>query len=379
MNDSLQATRRRRKREDLSCDRRPGSTKSNLTGAGEDRFWPSFLILVLLAAALGLAGCGRKPEPSNDTSPRLPTANVRVQKVGSKPENITEEVVGTVRARLHATLEAKVSGRIAQLPVVLGQPVKAGELVARLEAAEIAARLEQANASLELAERDWRRNSALFEQQAITRAEYEAAEARHRVAKGNAAEAKAMMGYVELLAPFDGVVTKKWADVGDFAAPGKPLISLEDSSALQLEADVPEAIASHVRPDAALLVLVDAAVKPLTGTVAEIAPAADPISRTLRVKLDLPHQLGLRTGQFARLLVPMDQSNSLQVPATAVLQRGQLEMVFAVVNQSAQLRLVKTAKRIGDQVEILSGLDAGDLVIIDDPTRLIDGQPVEVK
>jgi RND family efflux transporter MFP subunit len=326
-----------------------------------------------------LAGCGGKSEPSNNTSSKLQTAQVRVQTVGAKPETITEEVVGTVRAKLHATLEAKVSGRIAQLPVVLGQRVKAGELMARLEAAEIAARLEQANASLEQAEREWKRSSALFGQQAVTRAEYEAAEARHRVAKGNAAEAKAMMGYVELLAPFDGVVTKKWADVGDLAAPGKPLVSIEDTSTLQLAADVPEAIASHVLPGATLQVHINAATGPLTGTVAEIAPAADPISRTSRVTLDLPRKPGLRSGQFARLRVPIGQSNSLRVPATAVVQRGQLELVFAVVNQSAQLRLVKTGKRIGDQVEILSGLDAGESVIIDGPTQLTDGQPVEAQ
>jgi RND family efflux transporter MFP subunit len=334
---------------------------------------------VLLAAALGLAGCGGKPEPSNDPGSNLPIAKVRVQKVESKPERITEEAIGTVRARLQATLEAKVSGRIAQLPVVLGQRVKAGELVARLEAAEIAARLEQANASLEQAERDWRRSSALFEQQAVTRAEYEAAEVRHRVAKGMVAEANAMMGYVVLLAPFDGVVTKKWADVGDLAAPGKALVSIEDYSALQLEADVPEAIGSHVRPGAALLVRADATTGSLTGTVAEIAPTADPLSRTFRVKLDLPPKPGWRSGQFARLLVPMAQGNSLRVPASAVVRRGQMEMVFAVVNQSAQLRLVKTGKRIGDEVEILSGLDASDSIIIEGAAQLIDGQPVEAK
>ena len=133
------------------------------------------------------------------------------------------------------------------MPVVLGQPVKAGELVARLDAAEIVARLDQAEASLQQAERDWKRIAALFEQQAVTRAEYEAADTRRRVAEGAAAEAKAMMGYVELVAPFDGVVTKKWVEVGDLATPGKPLLTLEAPSELQLEADVPEAMASHVQ------------------------------------------------------------------------------------------------------------------------------------
>jgi multidrug efflux pump subunit AcrA (membrane-fusion protein) len=180
-----------------------------------NRFIPrAVAFLPTVVVAFAFAGCGSKHDIEKDTSSTLPTATVRTQTVRSKPQAIIEEVVGTVRAKLHATLEARVSGRIAQLPVVLGQRVKGGELVVRLDAAEINARLEQAEASLEQAERDWKRASALFEQQAVTPAEYDAAQARNRVARGVAAEAKAMMSYVQLLAPFDGVVTKKWADVG---------------------------------------------------------------------------------------------------------------------------------------------------------------------
>jgi len=339
----------------------------------------SAAVVAVLASALGFTGCGAKPETSKDNSSNLPTAPVRIQTVQSKPQAITEEVVGTVRAKLHATLEAKLSGRIDKLPVVLGQRVKVGELVARLDAAEINARLEQAEASLEQAERDWKRVAALFEQQAATRAEYDAAQSRNRVAKGAAAEAKAMMSYVEVVAPFDGVVTKKWADVGDLAAPGKPLIAIEDPAALQLEADVPQAIASHVQLDARLAARVDGVSGELTGTVSEIAPAADSVSRTFRVKVALSGQPGLSSGQFARLLVPVGESNSLRLPASAVVQRGQLEIVFVVANQHAQLHLVKTGKRVGDELEILSGLHAGDAVVIDGAAQLTDGQPVEAK
>jgi RND family efflux transporter MFP subunit len=263
--------------------------------------------------------------------------------------------------------------------VVLGQRVKAGELVARLDAAEINARLEQAEASLEQTERDWKRVSVLFEQQAVTRAEYDAAQSRNRVAKGAVAEAKAMMSYVEVVAPFDGVITKKWADVGDLAAPGKPLISIEDPSALQLDADVPQAIASHVQRDARLAVRVDGVSGELTGTVTEIGPTADSVSRTIRIKVDLSAQPGLSSGQFARLLVPVGESNSLRVPVAAVVQRGQLEIVFVVATQHAQLHLVKTGKRVGDEVEILSGLHAGDAAVIGGAAQLTDGQPVEAK
>jgi len=309
----------------------------------------------------------------------LPTAVVQTQIVQSKPQPITEGVVGTVRARLHATLEARLSGRIEALPVVLGQRVKAGELLVRLSAAEINAQLEQAEATLEQAQQDAKRFSLLFEQQAASRAENEAAEARYRVAKGAVAEAKAMKSYVEVHAPFDGVVARKWADVGDLAAPGRPLISIEDPSELQLEADVPQTIASEVQLGDQLTARVDGVSGELTGKLSELSLAADSASRTVRVKVDLPPQPGLRPGQFARLLVPVGASDSLRVPATAVVQRGQLEIVFGVENQRALFHLVKTGKRFGDEMEILSGLHVGDAVVIAGAALVTDGQLVEAK
>jgi RND family efflux transporter MFP subunit len=335
--------------------------------------------LLLVVPAVCFIGCGARDEAPRGNSSHLPTAAVRVQTVQSKSHVITEEVVGTVRAKLHATLEAKLSGRIDKMPVALGQRVKVGELVARLDVGEMNARLEQAEAALEQAERDWKRSSSLFEQQAVTRAERDAAESRHRVAKGAVMEAKAMLGYVEVVAPFDGVVTKKWADVGDLAAPGKPLISIEDPTALRLEADIPQAIAAQIRRDARLAVRMDGLSGEFNGTISEIAPSADSVSRTVQVKVDLPVQPGLSSGQFARLLVPVGEGDSLRIPASAVLQRGQLEMVFTVANQHAQMRLVRTGKRDGDQVEVLSGLHPGDAVVIDGASQLTDGQPVEAK
>jgi RND family efflux transporter MFP subunit len=330
-------------------------------------------------AALLLSGCGRKPETHPASQPSLATAQVQVHTAESKQQATTEEVAGTVRAKLRATLEAKVSGRIDKMPVLLGQAVKPGQLVAHLDAAEIKARLEQAQAGLQQAERDWKRTSALFDQQAATRSDYDAADSRHGVAKAAVAEAQAMMGYVEVLAPFDGVVTKKWADVGDLASPGKPLLDIEDPSRLQLEADVPEAIASRIQQDARLAVRVDSLKGELEGAVREIAPSADPASRTVRVKLDLPRTAGLMSGQFARLVVPVGQSSSVRVPVSAVVLRGQLEILFVVANQRAQLRLVKTGRRIGDEVEVLAGLDAGESVVVQRAALLADGQPVEAR
>jgi RND family efflux transporter MFP subunit len=321
----------------------------------------------------------------------LPTVQVRTQTVQDRPIAAVEEVVGTVRAKLRATIEAKLSGRITEMPVVLGQKIRAGELLVRLNAPEIKARLEQAEASLWQAERDWKRVSSLFNQQAATRADYDAADSHYQVAKGALAEAKALMGYVEILAPFDGVVTRKWVDVGDQAAPGRSLLDMEDPSKLQLEADVPEAIAAKIQQGSQMAVRIDESTNDLSGKVAEIAPMADPTTRTFRVKLDLPSlsdesntrhsPLATRhfpsSGQFARLMVPVAQTTSMRVPTSSVLQRGQMEIVFAVEKQRAHLHLVKTGRRVNDETEILSGLASGDLVVVDNPQQLVDGQPVQ--
>jgi RND family efflux transporter MFP subunit len=188
-----------------------------------------------------------------------------------------------------------------------------------------------------------------------------------------------MMAYVEVLAPFDGVVTKKWSDVGDLASPGKALVDIENPNSLELEADVPESIGSAIKPDAQLTVRLDSLNLELSGRVSEVAPVSDATTRTFKVKLTLPQTAGLMSGQFARLLVPVGTSKAIRVPTSAVVLRGQLEIVFVVAKQRAQLHLVRTGKRLGDELEILAGLDEGDSVVIDGAGLLTDGQQVVAK
>jgi RND family efflux transporter MFP subunit len=351
--------------------------------SGSDVQVPMRLLVPFLVIG-SVVGCNKPPPETIAVQPDLPTVQVRIQTVESKQATTTEEVMGIVRAKLRATIEAKSSGQITEMPVVLGQKVIAGELLVRLDAPEVKARLNQAEANLDQAQRDWKRVAALFDQQAATRADYDAANSRYLVAKGSQAEAKAMMGYVEIRAPFDALVTMKWADVGDLAAPGKSLIDIEDPSKLQLEADVPEAISAKVQQGATMAVRIGEGTGDVSGIVAEMAPMADPASHTIRVKLNLPSvpdkstsPHSLMSGQFARLMVPMSQSFSLRVPTSAVVQRGQMEIVFAVENQRAHLHLVKTGRRVADETEILSGLASGDLVVVDNPQQLVDGQPVQ--
>ena len=331
----------------------------------------------LFCAVLALAGCGSKPDPV--PAKTLPTATVRAQTIERHQRIATEEVVGTVRAKLRSVIEAKVSGKIDRMVVVPGQNVREGQILARIDAREVQARLEQALAVRQQAEGDLKRAASLLEQSIVAQSQYDAAQAKFRVADAAVREAETLLGYTRVDAPFDGTITRKLADVGDLAVPGKPLLELEDSRTLRLEADVPEAVVGTLTLGDRLPVHLSGVPAELLGVVSEIAPATDPGSRTFLVKLDLPSTPSLRAGQFGRVAMPVGGTSALRVPASAVVVRGQMELVFVVGEGKARLRIVKTGKRIGDDVELVSGVDAGETLVVDNASDLVDGQPLQVR
>jgi RND family efflux transporter MFP subunit len=333
--------------------------------------------LTIALALLCSSGCHQKVE--SPSSENLSPALVRLQRVESKNHAATEEVVGTVKAKLHASIEAKVSARIEKMLVAPGQTMRAGEMLAQLDGREIQARLDQALALREQFGRDSERLRRLLTENAVSRQEFETVESRYHVATASVTEAQTMLAYTKIVAPFDGVVTRKLADVGDLASPGRALLEIDDPKALRLEADVPEALIQRVQLGAKLGVRGASQGDTIVGVVSEIAPVADPASRTFNVKLDLPAGASLRAGQFARVTVPLSETKALTVPISSVVQRGQMELLFVAVNKRAQLRLVKTGKRIGEDVEVVSGITPGETVVCEDANQLRDGQPVEAK
>ena len=230
--------------------------------------------LLTLVAALALVACHSKKGGASESLPSVAVPSVVVE---NKERSSSEEVVGTVRAKLRAAIEGKVSARIESLLVAPGQMVKAGELIAQLDPREIQARLDQALALREQATRDLARGRELIDKKITTQSDFDAVQARARVAEGAAREMETMLGYTKVVAPFDGIVTRKLADVGDLAAPGKPIIEMEDPRALRFEADVPEALIGHVKIGAKLPVQVSAGAARIEGTVVEVAPVADAV------------------------------------------------------------------------------------------------------
>jgi RND family efflux transporter MFP subunit len=336
------------------------------------------LASVVIPAGILLSACGKR-QPSDAPPETGAKREVRVKTVGFELQQATEEVVGTVRSKQRAVIEAKVSGRVLQYLAVPGQPVKAGELLAEVDAREILARREQAAATLEQADKDLIRYKQLISTRAISQQDYDAVEARQKVAVAGLSEAETMLGYARVTAPFDGVITRKLADVGDLAMPGKALMEIEAPGSLRFEADMPEAVLDRVKPGDRMRVTVASIARPFEGVVSEIAPVADAASRTFQVKFDLTAAAGLRSGQFGRVSVPVAEARVLQVPAGAVIKRGQMELVFIVRDGRAVMRLVRTGKAVNGGVGVLSGIEEGERVVTGDVAGLGDGQPVTIQ
>jgi len=331
--------------------------------------------LVALVASLILIGCHKAQPPVADTLRVVP---VRVETIELKPHVATENVVGTVRPKLQSAIEAKVSGQIDKMLVVPGQEVKAGDILVQLSVRELQAKLDEALASQKQAETDLQRYSTLIQQRVVSQQDFDAVQTRARIARAAVIEAQTNLEYATITAPFSGVITRKLADFGDLAAPGKPLLELEETKSLRLEADVPEAIIGRMRIGAKFTVRIEAQPNEMEGVVSEIAPAGDPNSRTFVVKLDLPQSDELRAGQFGRVAIPVGETEVLRAPASAVIRRGEMELVFVVANKHAQLRLVKTGKEIGDEIELVSGVDPGERVVVEGNQHLVDDQPVNI-
>jgi len=337
---------------------------------------------LLPAAALALlVGCGKPAAPAVATDPAaaLPPAKVRVAVARAENLPTATEIIGTVRPLQRAQLAAKVMGTIDELPATLGQRVAAGDLLVKISALEITARVAQAQSQLNSARRDLERERALLTKGASTADMVRGLEDRLAGAQAMVREAEIMLGYATLRAPFAGVVARKFAQAGDLASPGLPLLELEGTDAFQVEAAVPDSLAAKLSPGAALTVEVPAAGLTFTAPLAELSSAADAGARSVLARLTVPAGTAVRSGQFVRVLVPGAPSRALLVPAAALSPLGQMERIFiAGPNNRAVLRLVKSGATHAGRVEILSGLDDGERVVLAPPAGLREGQTLEI-
>jgi RND family efflux transporter MFP subunit len=341
--------------------------------------WPKYFVAAWTIPLLMLTSCETEQHAQHRTAEELEPLEAKVitAKEIEPPRQV--EIMASVEAAQSASIAAKISGNITELPVNLGSKVKAGDILGVISADEIKAKLSQARAQLEQSKRNLARERNLLKKNAATSESVKTLEETVRIAQAAFNEAQTMLDYATIRAPFDGVITSKPANVGDLATPGRTLLTLEDESSLQVITDVPEALVLDLAIGDILPVRIEAAHLEISGTISEIAPRADPASRTAPVKLHIPSSPDIRSGQFARVSLPGSKGTAIMVPKSAVQSFGQLERVFVELDGRVRLQLVKTGRVVGDMIEILSGVSAGDRIVVSDTRELVDGRRVIVK
>jgi multidrug resistance efflux pump len=395
---------------------------------------PASMAAALAVAALAtlLPGCGDGDKPA--AAAAAPLA-VPLETVRKREMPLTYEAAGTVRSTAVTAIASKILGEIKALPAREGDRVKAGQLLAEIDSRDAAAAQARAEAGLKeaqsaieetanairsaeasrtaadasaaLASGNLKRYQELLKAGAANRQEFEevetkqklaaaeaeraaqnlsAAESRRKQVQAKMEQAKAELeaarvnlGYAKITAPFDALVTARSAEVGDMAAPGKTLLTIENPGRYRLEAELGEAQAAGLKPGDDAFVRVDAlGGKDIPAKVAEIVPVSAAGSRSFTVKVDLPAAEGLSTGLFGRAFFVRGKTEVLAAPAAAVVDRGQLTGVFVVgADGAARWRLVKTGRRCPQCVEVLSGLDAGETVVAGGLEKVADGVVVK--
>ncbi len=336
------------------------------------KYFPSLAILTLFI----ITGCSdpvEKPKPSS-----LSPVEAQVETLALSVVPVQIELAGTLQAVEHATISSRVAGQVVKLPVKTGSQVKKGDLLAKISAAEINARLRQAEIQLDQAQRNLARESALLEVNASTRERVKTLKEQVQTSEAAFREAQTILGYTLIKAPFAGTITEKLIEVGDLASSGTPLFKLENGTALEVVIQVPEAQSHSLNLASRLPVTVPAAGLTLDAQVREISPTVDPASRTTQIKLMLPAVPELRSGQFARVALVDGRATTLMVNSSALRQNGQMQQVFVAEQGTARMRLVRTGAVVDGRIEILSGLQAGDQIVIDVIEQLQDGQPLKV-
>ncbi|MDK1045994.1 MAG: efflux RND transporter periplasmic adaptor subunit [Anaerolineales bacterium] len=335
----------------------------------------AILLLALILYMTGVFTSG-KIRPGEKRAPDgLPEPSVKDQ-AKREMQPIWYEAVGTVQSRTRATVASQVTGRVIEVNVEAGASVKKGARLASLDNQEFKARLEQSRSALQaaLAEREHAdanhaRIKKLLEQKAVTPEQMEAAVAGKKRADAGVVsaeqkvkEVQVTMSYTRIDSPMDGVLVKRQVEPGDLAWPGKPLFIIHDPEDLRLEANVREGLIGKIKKGQAVQVQLTALGKLVEGKVDEVIPSADPVSRSFLVKISLPNTEGLYPGMYGKLRISLGNRYTVLVPAKAVRHVGQLTTVQVFENGRWIRHYVTVGAKVGDRLEILSGLSGEEKI-----------------
>ena len=317
-------------------------------------------------------------------------AKVQTVELGNVP--LTAVVPGAVVPDQKAKIASRLMGYIKDLDVKVGQKVQRGDLLFSIDSSDVTSGINQAKsayaqakAALMDAKLDYDRFEKLYKDASVSKQQFDKISLQYKVAQENLVaaqsglnQAEAQLKYVNVRAPFDGVIVEKMAVAGDLAAPGNPIVVIENLKSLSVQTQVAEDLFAVLRPEDEVDVVIDGQKELLKGTIYTLVSAADPKTRTHTVKLSLPAINNVNSGTFARVNFHRGVRQTMMVPTSAIVVRSGIEGVFVVEDQKASFHMVRLGETIGDKVEIQSGLSLGDVIVVDNNVSMLNGDIVDV-
>ncbi len=351
---------------------------------------------LILTAVLGLTSCGNSSEEKKIDS--TPAVQVTVSSVAEENNTPFLTASGKIEAANSATLSTRMMGFVDKVHVTVGQKVTKGQLLVSINNSDLSAKsaqtsagITEAQAAFNNAEKDYQRFQNLFADNSASqkelddqRARYEMAKARLEGARQMKNEVQSQFAYVNLRAPFNGVVTSKSIEAGDMANPGVALISIEGPGNFEVTASVPESEISKIKSGTEVQVIVKSSDKNLPGTVTEVSTSAKNTGGQYLVKVVLDKtDASILSGMYATVQFPIEKKTDVTtvlVPEEALVKRGQLTGIYTVSQSNmAILRWLRLGRTFGDNVEVLSGLNADENYIISSEGKLFNGAKITIK
>ncbi len=334
----------------------------------------------LAPALVAPAGAGAKPaeKPTGGPPGGVGVEAVPVARIAWQ-DGVA--AVGTVRSNESVVLRPEIAGRIAGIHFRDGAAIVRGALMVTLDASTQEAELAQARASFALAESNYRRNDDLFHKKFVSERARDESAATLKVLAAAVQLAEARLKKSRLSAPFSGLIGIRKVSVGDYVKEGQDLVNLEDISTLKLDFRLPESYLPRLARGQAVALTTDSLPGETFSAVVEaIDPQIDPAGRTALLRARLPNPEGrLRPGMFARVRLALGADRqALAVPEESLLPAGSDHYVFRIAEGRAQRVKVETGLRSGTQVEIVSGLDSGDMVVTSGQLKLREGAQVKI-
>ncbi len=361
--------------------------------------WVTSTLRILAISGLVVGGCARHDAAPAEASPT--SIRARVSGVVRLERPVEVEIYGTVESDRTAAISTRVMAMVTAVEVRAGDRVERGQVLLEIDPQMAQGQLDQAKgalaqarAALTLAARNHERFEALAATDAASELELDTARMHHEQARGAVEQAEgavraasAVASDARVTAPFEGRVVRRMVEVGDLAAPGRPLLMLETDRGRRLAIEVPESVAAQARLHVGQTIRVGVDTRPDLGRfeaqVIEAAPGVDPMSHTRSVKIALPVE-DLPSGSSGRAWVPAGERSVVAVPPDALIERGGLSLVvLATADGRAATRVVTPGRRLrvptGEElVEVLSGLSGDETVLLGRATPPPAGAHLEI-